>query len=79
LSSCSAPAARTGARALAIPACAPGSRARRHLIADNLGWFKDVTDGGAQRTIEDIMRAQGVEVKKGSVDADGHVTEYTPA
>ena len=49
----------------------------RHLIADNLGWFKDERTGqGSQRNIEEIMRSKGQQVTKGRLDADG-VVEYT--
>jgi protein import protein ZIM17 len=51
----------------------------RHLIADNLGWFKDSTDGGQHRTIEDMMKAKGVSIKRGRMDPDGVVTEYVPS
>jgi protein import protein ZIM17 len=39
----------------------------RHLIADNLGWFKnqDGSDGG--KTVEDFVRAKGENVKKGAL------------
>jgi len=49
----------------------------RHLIADNLGWFKDERTGqGSQRNIEEIMRSKGQQVTKGRLDAGG-VVEYT--
>ncbi|KAF9785166.1 DNL zinc finger-domain-containing protein, partial [Thelephora terrestris] len=49
----------------------------RHLIADNLGWFKDERTGqGSLRNIEDIMRSKGQQVTKGRLDAGG-VVEYT--
>lgn len=55
----------------------PGCK-NRHLIADNLGWFKDERTGeGTQRNIEDIMRAKGESVKRGRLDAGG-VVEYSP-
>ena len=46
----------------------------RHLIADHLGWFDsdDLTQGGKYRTIEDLMRSKGVEVRRSSVfELDG--------
>ena len=44
----------------------------RHLIADHLGWFnsQDLTEGGKLKDIEDIMRAQGEEVKKVSTEQE---------
>ena len=49
----------------------------RHLIADNLGWFKDERTGqGSRRNIEEIMRSKGQQVTKGRLDAGG-VVEYT--
>lgn len=39
----------------------------RHLIADNLHWFKDSTDEGRLRTVEDILRARGEKVRKGEL------------
>lgn len=49
----------------------------RHLIADNLGWFKDDrTDDGVLRNIEDMMRQKGETVKRGRQDSAG-VVEYT--
>jgi len=46
----------------------PGCK-NRHLIADNLGWFKDDrTEEGVLRNIEDMMRRKGETVKKGVVE-----------
>lgn len=49
----------------------------RHLIADHLGWFKESTEDGKLKTIEDLMRAKGEKVRRGSIDRNG-VIEYTP-
>ncbi|KAF8912389.1 DNL zinc finger-domain-containing protein [Mucidula mucida] len=53
----------------------PGCK-NRHLIADHLGWFKDSTDGGQMRTIEDIMRAKGEHVRRGQVNSSGDIEYY---
>ncbi|KAF8517956.1 zf-DNL-domain-containing protein [Hysterangium stoloniferum] len=47
----------------------------RHLIADHLGWFKEATEDGKLRTIEDLMRAKGENIRKGRLDVGGTV-EY---
>lgn len=49
----------------------------RHLIADHLGWFKDSTEEGTLKTIEDLMRAKGEQVRRGSIDGAGTI-EYAP-
>jgi len=48
-------------------------RRRRHLIADHLGWFKEVTAEGQHRTIEDLMKAKGEKVTRGKVGQDGDI------
>ena len=48
----------------------------RHLIADHLGWFKEGTQGGNLKTIEDILRARGETVRRGTTDGQ-NVIEYT--
>ena len=50
----------------------------RHLIADHLGWFKDSTNGGQLRTVEDILREKGEKVRRGRIDANGDI-EYVDA
>lgn len=53
------------------------SQLDRHLIADHLGWFKESMEEGKLKTIEDLMRAKGENVRRGTLDADG-VVEYAP-
>ena len=43
----------------------------RHLIADHLGWFKDSTQDGTLRTIEDMLKAKGEKVRRGRLDVGG--------
>jgi protein import protein ZIM17 len=43
------------------------------LIADHLGWFKEVTEEGRHRTIEDLMKAKGEKVTRGKVGQDGDI------
>ncbi|KAJ6485578.1 DNL zinc finger-domain-containing protein [Mycena sanguinolenta] len=50
----------------------------RHLIADHIGWFKESTEEGKLRTIEDLLRARGEKVTRGTLGKDG-VVEYAPA
>ena len=47
----------------------------RHLIADHLGWFKESTQDGKLRTIEDLWKAKGEKVQRGRLNVDGTV-EY---
>ena len=49
----------------------------RHLIADHLGWFKEGTQEGKLKTIEDLMREKGEIVKRGRL-RNGDVIEYAP-
>jgi hypothetical protein len=49
----------------------------RHLIADHIGWFKESTEEGKLRTVEDLLRARGEKVTRGTLGSDG-VVEYAP-
>ncbi|KAK1927261.1 DNL zinc finger-domain-containing protein [Papiliotrema laurentii] len=49
----------------------------RHLIADHIGWFKESTEEGTLRTVEDLLRARGEAIQKGRVNFDGDI-EYEP-
>ncbi|KAI9497771.1 DNL zinc finger-domain-containing protein, partial [Zychaea mexicana] len=44
----------------------PGCK-NRHLIADNLGWFRDQTT-----TVEDLVKEKGEGIRKVIVDKDGN-------
>ena len=48
----------------------------RHLIADHLGWFKESTEEGKLRTVEDLLRAKGEKVRRGRMGANGDI-EYS--
>ncbi|KAF9448934.1 zf-DNL-domain-containing protein, partial [Macrolepiota fuliginosa MF-IS2] len=50
----------------------PGCK-NRHLIADHLGWFKESTEDGKLRTVEDLLKAKGEAVKRGKVDPSGTI------
>ncbi|KAI0698382.1 DNL zinc finger-domain-containing protein [Cytidiella melzeri] len=66
---------RSYERGIVIVQC-PGCK-NRHLIADHLSWFKDSTEDGKLRTIEDLMKAKGEKVRRGATD--GSLTlEYAP-
>lgn len=50
----------------------------RHLIADNLGWFKQPdTAQGELRTVEDLMRAKGEKVRRGVLQQGGETIEFS--
>ncbi|KAI0339383.1 zf-DNL-domain-containing protein, partial [Trametopsis cervina] len=57
---------RSYERGIVIVQC-PGCK-NRHLIADHLGWFKESTEEGKLKTVEDLMRAKGEQVRRGSTD-----------
>lgn len=46
---------------------------RRHLIADNLGWFKESTEDGKLRNVEDLLRTRGESIRRGRLNADGSI------
>jgi len=66
---------RSYEKGIVIVEC-PGCK-NRHLIADHLGWFKESTEDGKLRTVEDLMRAKGEIVKRGVLNAGGDI-EYAP-
>jgi protein import protein ZIM17 len=53
-------------------------RFQSHLIADNLGWFKNQDGSEGGRTVEDFVRAQGQQVTRGKVvqGADGDMEVF---
>ncbi|THU79899.1 zf-DNL-domain-containing protein [Dendrothele bispora CBS 962.96] len=60
-------------RGIVLVQC-PGCH-NRHLIADHLGWFKESTEDGKLKTVEDLLKARGEIVKRGRLHADGDI-EY---
>ncbi|KAF7798565.1 hypothetical protein EIP86_009787 [Pleurotus ostreatoroseus] len=66
---------RSYQRGIVLVQC-PGCK-NRHLIADHLGWFKESTEDGKLKTIEDLMHAKGEVIRRGRLDA-GEVIEYSP-
>ena len=48
------------------------------MIADHIGWFKESTEDGKLRTVEDLLKARGESVTKGRLGADGDI-EYYPS
>ncbi|KAJ3756195.1 DNL zinc finger-domain-containing protein [Lentinula raphanica] len=69
-------AKRSYERGIVLVEC-PGCH-NRHLIADHLGWFKESTEEGKLKTVEDLLRARGEKIRRGHVDMSGGVVEYTP-
>jgi len=45
----------------------------RHLIADHIGWFKESTQNGMFKTVEDLLRAKGELVQRGKLYHDGTI------
>jgi protein import protein ZIM17 len=43
----------------------------RHLIADHLGWFKEGTQDGKLKTVEDLVKARGEKVRRGRIGEGG--------
>ncbi|KZT09819.1 zf-DNL-domain-containing protein [Laetiporus sulphureus 93-53] len=66
---------RSYEKGIVIVQC-PGCK-NRHLIADHLGWFKESTEDGKMKTVEDLVRAKGEKVRRGVLLEDG-VVEYAP-
>ncbi|KAK7687775.1 hypothetical protein QCA50_008994 [Cerrena zonata] len=66
---------RSYTKGIVIVQC-PGCK-NRHLIADHLGWFKDSTEDGRLKTVEDLVKAKGEKVRRGRIDGSGDV-EYAP-
>ncbi|KAI0700136.1 DNL zinc finger-domain-containing protein [Cerioporus squamosus] len=66
---------RSYEKGIVIVEC-PGCK-NKHLIADHLGWFKEGTQDGKLKTVEDLLRAKGEKVRRGRIDAGG-VVEYAP-
>ncbi|CAE6533463.1 unnamed protein product [Rhizoctonia solani] len=64
---------RAYTKGIVIVQC-PGCK-NRHLIADNLDWFKDTAgtgkDGRQNKNIEDIMREKGEKVQRGEIKEGG--------
>jgi protein import protein ZIM17 len=51
----------------------------RHLIADNVGWFKNQDGSEGGKTVEDFVRAKGETVKRGSLfQTSGGDIEFVP-
>ena len=45
------------------------------LCKESLGWFKETTEDGRLRTVEDLVKAKGEKVRKGKLGFDGDI-EY---
>ncbi|KAL0059051.1 hypothetical protein AAF712_014228 [Marasmius tenuissimus] len=65
---------RSYERGIVLVQC-PGCE-NRHLIADHLGWFKESTEEGKLRTVEDLLRAKGEKIRRGRMGANGDI-EYS--
>ena len=50
-----------------------GSNCCRHLIADHLGWFKELTDNGKNPTLEELMKAKGEKIRT-NLDAGSSIS-----
>jgi len=46
------------------------------LIADHIGWFKESTENGKFKTVEDLLKARGEHVTRGRLGADGDIAYY---
>ena len=47
------------------------------MIADHIGWFKESTENGAFKTVEDLLRAKGEFVQRGKAYDDGTIEILT--
>jgi len=49
----------------------------RHLIADHIGWFKEIEGMGGYKDVEGFMKAKGEDVNRGRLSAEDGLIEYT--